>query len=294
MRNRNVRRIIIVQFVFVAALVVAHSINAFVEDSLVTITSDSVASFAPAQRGGVASETSIQFAERIRTSGLFLLPDAAIASPGIPGGNGTGRATTPALDVSTKLRLLGTIVSDGEGGAVVIEEIASKRQSLFHLHEMIPDIGEIRAIRRDGVVIRVGDQETRLPPAVMQSEQGHVATAAVQPAAPPSPTPPKRTLDRREVKQAFSDPAKLMTQAQAVPVLANGSLQGFQLVYLAPGSFFQKAGFRYGDVLERINGVEIRDPGRLFTLFSQVVDERTVKVDLLRAGQKTTFTYELR
>ena len=104
----------------------------------------------------------------------------------------------------------------------------------------------------------------------------------------------KRTLDRREVIAAVSDPTKLMMQAHAVPYIKNGILNGFRLDFVAQASFFDKAGFQYGDVIQRINGVEIRDPGRLLNSFQQVVNERTVKVDIIRATQNTTLTYELR
>lgn len=297
MRNTKVRRLIVAQCVVIGAFVAAHAINAFVEDSLVTMASDDVgysAQSVPAGRGVAATEGPIQLAERIQTSGLFLLPDVLISHSGTSGGKTPGRAMSSALDVATKVRLLGTVVRDGGDGVVVIEEIKTKQQQLVHLHEMVPDVGVIHAIQRDGVVIRLGEQEAMLRPAVLQSDQGQLSTKPAQPALPPVATLSKRILDRREVKEAVGNPAKLLSQAHAVPVLANGDLQGFRLEYLAPGSFFQKAGFLYGDVLQRINGVEIHDPARLLSMFGQVADERTVKVDLVRAGQKTTFTYELR
>lgn len=94
--------------------------------------------------------------------------------------------------------------------------------------------------------------------------------------------------------EAVKDPSKLLLQAHAVPYIQNGALQGFRLDFVNPSGFFDKAGFQYGDVIQRINGVEIRDPGRLLGMFNQVVNERTVKVDVVRAAQNTTLTYELR
>jgi general secretion pathway protein C len=292
MKSTHIRRLVIVLYILAATLLAAHSINAFVEYKLSALsTFDSN----PSMTTGPASppaETPIQLVEQIRSSGLFPLP--VQSSSGLSANGAPVMPQRPPLDIAKKLRLLGTIVSDREDGAAVIEDIASKRQGLFHLHETIPDIGEIHAIRHNGVVIRLDDQEELLQPAVLQPEQTGPTPVAMP--APQQPFAPllKRTLDRREVMEAVGDYSKLIMQAHAVPHMTNGTLKGFRLDFVAPASFFEKAGFQYGDVIQRINGVEIRDPGRLLSTFQQVVNERSVKVDLIRAAQNTTITYELR
>jgi general secretion pathway protein C len=291
MKSTHIRRLVIVFYLLGATLLMAHSINAFVEYKLgvmpelrsnLTVMADPL----PSPTG-----TSIQLVEQIRASGLFPLP----TQPPTFSANGAPiTPPKPPLDLAKKLRLLGTIVSDREGGAAIIEDIASRRQGLFHLHETIPDIGEIHSIRREGVVIRLNDQEELLEPALLQTEQAQPIPVAMPPLQQPFAPLQKRTLDRREVIAAVSDPTKLMMQAHAVPYIKNGILNGFRLDFVAQASFFDKAGFQYGDVIQRINGVEIRDPGRLLNSFQQVVNERTVKVDIIRATQNTTLTYELR
>lgn len=292
MKSAHIRRFIIVLYLLAATLLVAHSINAFVEHELAVMPeSGSKPAVVTTESVSLSEETSIQLVEQIKTSGLFPLP----TQPSSFSANGAPiTPPKPPLDIAKKLRLLGTIVSDREGGAAIIEDIASKRQGLFHLHDTIPDIGEIYAVRRDGVVIRLNDQEELLQPAVLQTEQVQPAPGAMPAVQKPFAPPLKRTLDRREVMEAVSDPTKLMMQAHAVPYITNGTLNGFRLDFVAPASFFEKAGFQYGDVIQRINGVEIRDPGRLLSSFQQVVNERSVKVDLVRAAQNTTLTYELR
>lgn len=291
MKSTHIRRLVIVLYLLAATLLVAHSINAFVEYELAVMPASGSIPTVMTELVSPPTETPIQLVERIRSSGLFLVPTQ---SSGLSANGAPVTPPKPPLDVAKKLRLLGTIVSDREGGAAVIEDIASKRQGLFHLHDTVPDIGEIYAVRRDGVVIRLNDQEELLQPAVLQTEQVQ-PTPAVMPPPQQAFTPLlKRTLDRREVMDAISDPTKLMMQAHAVPYITNGTLNGFRLDFIAPASFFEKAGFQYGDVIQRVNGVEIRDPGRLLSSFQQVVNERSVKVDLVRAAQNTTLTYELR
>jgi general secretion pathway protein C len=291
MKSIHIRRLVIVLYLLAATLLLAHSINAFVEYELTAMPESGSDRTVATHTGSPRTEPSIQLVEQIRASRLFPLP-AEMATPSVNGA--AASPPKPPLDIAKKLRLLGTIVSDREGGAAVIEDIASKRQGLFHLHDTIPDLGEIHAIRRDGVVIRLDDQEELLEPAVLQQDQARTIPVAMTSSQQAFVPLLKRTLDRREVLEAVSDPTKLMMQAHAVPYITNGTLTGFRLDFVAPASFFEKAGFLYGDVIQRINGVEIRDPGRLLSSFQQVVNERTVKVDLIRSAQNTTLTYELR
>jgi general secretion pathway protein C len=271
-----------------ATFLLAHSINAFVEDRLMVLPSIGPEAPPSPDIASSAVETSVQQAERIQSSGLFLLP----LQPSAPSADGApAKPVKPPLNLGQKIRLLGTVTDDLGGGFAMTEELPSKRQSLVRLHDMIEHVGEVRLIRRDGIVIGQDDQEEVVELAILQGDQNQP-----QP-VPPQPVPvapPKRTLDRREMAEAVKDPSKLFLQVHAVPYFYNAVLQGFRLDFVNPGGFFDKAGFLYGDVIQRINGVEIRDPGRLLGMFTQVVDERTVKVDILRAAQNTTLTYELR
>jgi general secretion pathway protein C len=66
------------------------------------------------------------------------------------------------------------------------------------------------------------------------------------------------------------------------------------LDYVAPASFYEKIGLRYGDVLKQVNGVEIKDPGTMMALFQQLRNEQSVKLNVLRNNQPTTMTFDIR
>jgi general secretion pathway protein C len=66
------------------------------------------------------------------------------------------------------------------------------------------------------------------------------------------------------------------------------------LDYIAPSSFYEKIGLHYGDVLKQVNGVEIKDPGTMLSLFQQLRNEKSVKLDVLRNNQRTTMLFEIR
>lgn len=276
-----------------ATLALAHSINAIVEHQLAVIPSAESATLAPGEPSLAGDDDSPQFVDSIKNSGLFELP----ISPSQTWSAESGFAAAPPkppLEAAKKVRLLGVVLGDRHDSAV-LEDVASKQQSLFHLHEEIPEVGEIRSITREGILIGQDDQEEWLPLTTPSEDPAHPVSPTYAPPPPPKPFAPtiKRILDRREAAQAVGDPSQLMQQAHIVPFLKNGAFQGFRFDFVLPAGFFDKAGFQYGDVIQRVNGVEIHDPEKMLTIFKQLLDERTVKVDVVRHNRPTTVTYEL-
>jgi general secretion pathway protein C len=286
------RRVLFAVYLATATFFLSHSLNAYVEQRLVLNQDERVtATVAPAGSPAVPAVPPQQLADRIQRSGLFPVPaGASWTAPGQPAAKPKG----PPLEAAKKLRLLGTIIGAHGGPTAIIEEIQSKRQGLFHLHDQIPNVGEIADIQRAGVLIRQDEQEELLTPAILLAD-----TTAPRPTSPVSPTPfappPRKVLDRRQVAEATSNVSRLLTQAHAVPHFGDdGMVDGFRLDFVAPASFFEKIGLQFGDMIQRINGMDVKDPGKLWTLFQQLRDERTVKVDLVRSNQPTTLTYEIR
>ena len=290
----NVRRGIIFAYIICGTFLVAHIINAVIAEAL--SIPGGLARPSPASVRDADVKVSLPaMVEHIRTSGLFPLPPDPLQMGSTEAGTQPSRAP---LNLASKLTLLGVVVGDREGVSAIVEELSSKRQLFFRLHDQIPDIGEITDIRRDGIVVRQGDQQEFLGLAASQNEKppaAPIVPATIGKAAVPVPGSPVRTvLDRREVEQAMGDLPKLLTQARAVPYLVNGAINGFRLDYVAPSSFYEKIGLKYGDVLQQVNGVEIRDPGTMLTLFQQLRSEKSVKLDVLRNNQRTAMTFDIR
>lgn len=301
--SQHVRTAGVLLCMVAGGLLVAHSINAFVADALYMMPAPpaGVSAVAPGGSASLASYSPLQAVEQIRSSGLFLLPPTAgdgttnAASSGRPGA--AGAAVRASLGLAEKLRLIGVVLGDQRGVFAIIEDLASKQQSLYHLHDSVLDFGEVSEIRRNGIVIRQGNLEELL-------ELAHAESPAV--ASDPARTPPpsnkpsissaplRKVVDRREVELAMSDLPKLLSQARAVPNMTNGAVNGYRLDYIAPASFYEKIGVQTGDVLQRVNGVDIRDPSTMLSLLQQLKNEQIVKLDVVRNNQRSTITYELR
>ena len=291
-KTMNLRRSIIFAYVLGGAFLVAHIINAVIAEAL-SVPVGLVRPSPGSDREAAVRASVPAMVEQIRKSGLFPLPPDPVGMMGMAGSSSPPPRVP--LNLASKLKLLGVVMGDHEGVSAIVEELSSKRQLFFRLHDQIPDVGEIGEIRRDGMVVRQGDQQEFLELAVSQIEKPPPAPLPTGSVVAPAPVSPARTaLDRRDVEQAMGDLPKLLSQARAVPYMVNGAMNGFRLDYVAPSSFYEKIGLKQGDVLQQVNGVDIRDPGTMLTLFQQLRNERAVKLDVLRNNQRTTMNFDIR
>lgn len=285
------RRMLTLLFILGTTFLIAHTINAVIAEALFVPSAITPYQTLLDQDGSMTRSPSA-LAEQVRMSGLFPLPPDPMGMTGGTTG-GVGGPVRQSLNVASKIKLLGVVV--GDHVAAIIEELSSKRQLFLRLHDQIPDVGEISEIRHNGIVIRQGDQQELLELSTGQPDKPPTPqVASTGPAAALSGGQIKKVLDRREVEQAMNDLPKLLSQARAVPVLTNGTMNGFRLDYIAPTSFYEKIGLQYGDVLKQVNGVEIKDPGTMLSLFQQLRNEKSVKLDVLRNNQRTTMMFEIR
>ncbi len=286
------RRVVLMMYITVAAFLIAHLINGFVSAALYTPLDSQASSGAPSSISGSRPEPNQSITD-IRASGLFPLPQSR-SDAGQSVAGGIGAVATSSLDAARKISVVGTVVGDREGVLAVIEELLTKRQVLYRLHDLIPNVGELAEIRHNAVLIRQGYQEEWVELAINKSVIPPGTEAGMVVPARSANLSVHRVLDRREVAHVTEDLPKLLTQARAVPYTVNGKLEGYKIDYVTPQSFFDNLGLRVGDVLQRVNGVDIRDPVTMLTLFQQMKNERTVQLDVLRENQRTPLTYEIR
>jgi general secretion pathway protein C len=288
------RQAILLAYLTLGAFLVAHLVNAFVSQALTGPLENGARSVLTTSVARVPA-VSARLAEEILQAELF----ASVRPPAGTMVMPDGVPNDKPLDAAKKVKLVGTVIGEGVGALAILEDLRSKKQLLYHLYERISDVGQIVEVRRDGIVIQEGRQQEFLELAVTKVD----GSSATRPAVPSTPASTVRsgvsgggrlTLDRRVVSESVADVPKLLSQAQAAPYYNEGKLEGWRIDSIKPDSFYEKIGLQAGDVLQRVNGVEIRDPGMMLTLFQQVRDERLVKLDLLRNNQRTTLTYDIR
>ena len=103
----------------------------------------------------------------------------------------------------------------------------------------------------------------------------------------------KFVIDQREIDNALANLDKLYTEIRAVPNFKDGKVTGMKILSVKPASVFAKLGLKRGDILSRINGIEL-DVKRGFDIFDQLKDQKSFNLDLVRGGTTQTFEYEIR
>lgn len=301
------RRLFAVGFVLTTSFVVAHGLTFWIATRLLTpadLPAPPPAATEPAPR---RQEDMGSLISTIIGSGLFPLPTPAQAAALAPLGAAAAPAVAAPIDAAKKIKLTGAVLFESMGGLAVVQDLKTQRQSLYRLHDQIPDVAEIVEIQRQGIVLQKGAQREFL-----ELSAPRVTRAKAIPAAVPTPMPvpltpaaiqpptggllnlPKRVLDRREVAAATADLTKLQTEARAVPVVTDGKIDGWRLESFHSASIFGRFDLHQNDILQRVNGVELKDPTVMLNLLRQVKDEREISVDVLRGGQRLRLTYEFR
>lgn len=103
----------------------------------------------------------------------------------------------------------------------------------------------------------------------------------------------KFVIDQREIDNALTNLDKLYTEIRAVPNFQDGKVTGMKVLSVKPGSVFAKLGLKRGDILSRINGIEL-DVKKGFDIFNQLKEQKNFNLDLVRGGSTQTFDYEIR
>jgi len=213
-------------------------------------------------------------------------------------GNAAVSTTAPAepapVAVESTHRLVGTVAGGGDFGFAVLEEKGNNAQSLYRIGDLLPGGAQLVAIERYAVVIQVGTATQRLavqedlPPATPAGGPTAAAGGVREVAAN------HWLIERGKIDAALANLPQLLTQARLIPNFTGGKVDGFRVLSMQPGSFYTDIGLKEGDVLQRINGVDVKDPQNLLKAFEQLRNETSINVDLLRQSQSVTLGYEVR
>lgn len=103
----------------------------------------------------------------------------------------------------------------------------------------------------------------------------------------------KYTIDRAEIDSAIANLDKLYTQVRAVPHFKDGNPNGLKLLSVRSGSLFSKLGLQRGDILQKINGMDL-DIKKGLEIFNQLKSENNIIMVIERKGAPQTLEYEIK
>jgi len=178
------------------------------------------------------------------------------------------------------LTLLGTAAADNPVfSTAAIQDKSSKDHEIVRIGDRLekhPEV-EIVGIERRRVVLQNGARREELvldeesTPAPRQRTAARRATTA---RTRPSTRISDRLRELREraeaAEQSPRSAATLFSDARILPKYENGEMVGIQLSAIKSGSMYEKFGFKDGDVITELNGIQINNPASSAKLLSEL------------------------
>lgn len=202
---------------------------------------------------------------------------------------------------SLEVALLGTLVSDGGTWSFAsIEDLRTRTARSLMVGDRI-DGAEVLRIERGRVLLQRGAALEYLevgrggrPPPSLASVRSPTAATAGSSSLPSlrKDAEGRWSVDRADVERAMTDMNALSRDARILPVFGQGG--GFRFTHVRPGSLYTQLGIQSGDVVRRVNGYTLDDPGKLLEVFHALRDAPLIEVEVERSGQTTRHSYRVR
>jgi len=278
------------------------ALGSYLERSLDRPTPSSLPSSDPGLRGEKAQPADYHY---ILSKNIF----NSKAKPHSPGTQDLSDAapisSAPIALPPLHLTLVGTVIPKHGVPYAVFSQANDKEQTIYRLGDLVAENAKLIAIDRHQTVVQRGDQQEVIELATNPTD-GQGGGQPVARRVVPAPTPPVEgdtirqvsenqwLLDRREIDSAMSNLPQLLTKARIIPNFQDGKPDGFRIFAIAKDSLYSKIGLNNGDILNRINGIDVKDPQNFMKVLEQLKDESNIHIDLVRNNQKQTFDYEIR
>ncbi|TGU74063.1 general secretion pathway protein GspC [Geomonas terrae] len=210
-----------------------------------------------------------------------------------------GQAAAPPPPAVNDLILLGTAVGSFRETFALVLKSSTHEERVFRLGDTVFSAGPLVSVKKDVAEILVGGKRVKILTPTAAAEAA--ATAAAAPAAPASggglaasAGAGNYIVDQRALNAALDNIGQAMTDARLLPSMKDGKVEGFRATEVKPQGIFGTVGIRNGDVLLRMNDFPIDSPEKAIQSFASLKGQSRIKLDLIRDGQPTTFTYDIR
>ncbi|MBI5739347.1 MAG: PDZ domain-containing protein [Nitrospirae bacterium] len=211
----------------------------------------------------------------------------------------TEETESPDVPV-TNLVLMGTALGSGRLGYAIFEDSAQTpvQQQVFALGDRVFDYGVLKkiehasaVIEKNGATFTVSIPDTAIEPLQDQKQ--------IKEPAQPGPFARKvgereYILDSRRIQKSLDNPEQILTDARLLPNIKNGKQEGFSISEVIPGGIYHSLGLRNGDVLLKINDLEISNAEVAIQAMSALRGMNNVNLDIIRGGQNMSMSYRIK
>ncbi len=205
------------------------------------------------------------------------------------------------------LSLLGTAASPNAALSwAAVEDQSSRRTLVVRVDDVVKSKAKVTRIERRRIVLLENGvlRELVLSEKKQKRSKGRSARGsskrpsrarrsarAPRPAAEAAP-PLVRSLPT-PLRAENLDAVKLFSDARILPKWVDGELVGMQVNTIQPGGLFEEAGFRKGDVITQLNGIEIDSPEKSVQILSEFASATELTIEVDREDGPTTLNVTL-
>jgi type II secretion system protein C len=223
--------------------------------------------------------------------------------------------SAPVEKENLNITLLGTSHLSGGAHEFVIVEDQAGNQELYRLGEMIPNVGRLVHVGKNRAIIlhnghRVaieipknsldpsGNDDEDVRPRGLRSP--FIRNPMIRRGLPAAKAggisklgPNKYLVERSTINSDAQNMSQLLTEVRALPVMQNGTSNGFQLSEIQPGSLFEQIGLQNGDILTAVSGQQLSDPAQALQMFSTLTTRSFITLNVLRNGIPLQLSYTI-
>ena len=293
-------------FIFAAAFFVSKTANAFIESRIIPL---------PTGAPKVAAKTQVaEVVPTLNADRLAKLTGLPVPKPEVevrePVATAADMNAAP-IKSGLRVKLLGTLVSEdsAQWSIASIQDVVTLKSTTYMVEDLIQgakilEIERARVIvlnnnRREFIDGTPGDG-TAVAPAPMP-----LASAPVRgnDNAPPTQvlgagvkqlSENDYEIPKEEIAKTLSNLNDVAMQARIVPAFKDGVAQGFKLFSIRPDSIYTKIGIQNGDVIKRINGLDMNSPEKALEIYSKLKDSARIDIEVERNGAAVRKTYNVR
>jgi general secretion pathway protein C len=229
---------------------------------------------------------------------------ANIGKPKDDGRNAAPRLRTsgPPVLSSLPIKLMGTLVSSSSALSIATISVSGKPDAeQFGVGDRIMGQATITSIERNRVYLTnsgakeyIETDDAKGSNVAMPFTQSEPIAMASAGAGIKETAPGKYTVDKSRIEQVMSNLNEVMTQARVVPHFDNGKPAGWKIFAIKPNSIYQELNLQNGDIIQRINGVEVDSPAKALEMYQQLASESHISMDVIRNGMKQSFDYDIK
>jgi len=207
----------------------------------------------------------------------------------------------PSLGPLSNLVLIGTVAGPENLSFAIFEDKSQPNvQEIVGYNEKIFNYGTLTRITMTSVDIKQDSQTITLtfpsdePITRIEDRVKSTPAEAPQTSFARKIGEQEYILDSRRVQQSLENPEQILTDARLLPNFVDGKQMGFKISEVIPDGLYGSLGIKNGDVLLRVNGLEISNPEVAIQAMSALKGMNRVNLDIVRGGKNMSMSYQIR